>query len=105
MATGELITHLDLTLLGNVNLSHLQDTRRQLITNGNGELAAVLLSGQLLVLADEVHDQMLNHVIDALIIRPAITLNTIILEVLQSGYREAATLVDDLSICVILHTL
>ena len=105
MTTSELITHTDLTFLGHIYLGHLQDTRRQFITDGDSELTALQLCIKQLVLLDVVHDQFLNEIILVLIISPAVTLDSVVLEILQRSNSELTALGDDLSTCIILHTL
>jgi len=105
VTTGKLITNLDLTLLCDIDFGHLQDTGRQLITNGNGELATVLLSSKLLVLADIVHDQLLDESVDVLIIGPTVALDAIILEVLKCWHCELAALGENLRLGIVFHAL
>ena len=105
MTTGEFVTYTNLTFLSHINLSHLQNARRQFITDGNGKLTALVLSIEQLILLDEVDDESLDEFVGMLIAGPAIRLNAIILKVLQSRNGELGTLSDNLSTRVILHAL
>ena len=105
MTTGKLVTNLYLTLLGNIDLSHLQNTRRKFIADWNSELLALHFSIKQLILADIVHDEFLNECIRVVIICPVITLDSIEFKVLQCRNSELATLGNNLSTSVIFHTL
>ena len=72
MTTCKFITYLNLTLLGNVNLSHLKNTRRKFITNSNCKLATLQFCIKLLILADIVHNQSLNQTIGMIVISPVV---------------------------------
>ena len=105
MTTSKFITNLNLTLLSDINLSHLENSWWKFITDSDSKLATLQLSIELLILADIVHDQALNQSIGMFILCPTIRLYAIILQVLQSCCCELATLGDDLSTRVILHAL
>ena len=104
MTTGKFITHLNLTLFGYIDLSHLKNTGRQLVANGNGELATLHFSIKLLVLADIIHDELLNQAIGMSILRPIIRLNSIIFKILQRSSRKLGTLSDDFCTGIVFHT-
>ena len=104
MTTGQLITDTDLTFLGNIDLGHLQDAIGQLVTNRDSELTALQLCIQQLVLLHEVDDQLGNQLVLVLIVRPVVGLDVAILKVAQSRSSELATLGDDLSASIVLHT-
>ena len=104
MTTGQLIANLNLTLLSDVNLSHFQNTGRQVITNSDGKLTTALFCCKTLVLADIIHNQALDEAIDMCIIGPVAALNTVIFKVHQSGNSKLAALCDNFSISIILNT-
>ena len=58
MASGQLVADTDLTLLGDVYLCHLQDARWQLVADGDGELATLVLCIEKLCLLQEVCDEL-----------------------------------------------
>ena len=70
MTTCHLITYTDLTFLSNINFRHLNDTSRKFITNGNSKLFTFQFGIQFFIFLDEIHHQITNHTIDAVIIRP-----------------------------------
>ena len=105
MTAGEFVTHTDLTFLGDIDLCHLQNTRRQFVTNGDSKLTTLILSIKQLVLLDEVDNKLLNKFIRMLILGPAIRLDAIVFEILQGGNRELGTFGDDLSTGIVFNTL
>ena len=105
MTSGEFITHTDLTLLCNVNLSHLQNTVGKFVANGNGKLTTLHLCIQHLIFLHEVDNQFSYQLILMLIICPVVALDITILKVTQSSSSELATLGDDLGTCIVLDTL
>ena len=105
MTSSQLITDTDLTFLGNIDFSHLQDARRQLITNRNGKLATLNLCIQQFVLTDVVHDKLLYQGISMLITCPVVRLNSVILKILENGCGKLAALCDNLGTSVIFDTL
>ena len=105
MTTCQFITDTDLTFLGNIYLSHLQNTIGQLVTNRDGKLAALQLCIQQLVLLHEVDDQLGNQLVLVLVTGPVVGLDVTILKVAQGSCRELATLGDDLSTGIVLHAL
>ena len=104
MTTSKFITYLNLTFLSDVNLSHLQNTRRKFIPNSDSKFLTLHLGIHLLVLTDEVHNQLLNKKVSMLIISPAIWLDTLIIKVLQCSYSELASLRDNLCVRVVFNT-
>ena len=105
MTTGQLITYTDLTLLGNVNLSHLQDAVWQLITDGDCKLLTLHLGIKQLILLHEVDNQLGNELVFVLIIGPVANLYVTILKVAQGCSSKLATLGDNLSTCIVLNAL
>ena len=105
MTTSEFVAHTDLTLLGNIDLSHLQDARGQFVANGDGELLALHLGIEQLVLLHIVDDQTSDEFVLVIIIGPLVGLHVTIFQVLQVGHRELGTLRDNLSTCVVTNTL
>ena len=105
VTSGKLITNTDLTLLGYINLSHLQDSVWQLVTDGDSELLTLHLSIKQLVLLHEVDNQLSNELVLVLIVCPVADLYVTILKVAQSCSSKLATLGDDLSTCIVLNTL
>ena len=71
VTTGKLIADTDLTLLGNIDLSHLEHSAGQVIADADGKASALQLGIKLLVLADIVHDELLDHAVDVIIAGPA----------------------------------
>ena len=71
MATCHLVTHANLALLGNVYLCHLDDARWKLITDSEGKLPAVELSGEYLVLLEIVYDKLTDKTVDMFVICPS----------------------------------
>ena len=105
MTSSELITDLNLTLLGDVNLRHLQHARRKVVTDCYGKLATAQLSVHLLRLAHIVDDKATDKTVYVLIVCPVVALNTIVFKILQCGDRELGTLRDDFGASVIFYAL
>ena len=105
MTSGQLIADTDLTFLSHINLSHLQDAIGQLITNRNSELATLQLCIEQFIFLHEVDDQLSNQLILMLVSGPVAGLYITILKVSQSSSSEFAALRDNLSTCIVLHTL
>ena len=78
MTTGQFVTDANLTLLGNIDLSHLQNTWGQLITDADGKLATLQLGIKQLVFAQVVHDELLDEHILVLVASPAVRLDAVI---------------------------
>ena len=105
MTSGQLVSYADLTLLGNIYLCHLQDSRGKFVTNGDSKLLALHLSVEQLILLHEVDNQLGDKLILVSIGSPIADMHTTILKVLEVGNSECATLSDYLSTSVVLHTL
>ena len=105
MTSGKFITHLNLTLLGHIDLGHLHNAGGQVVADGDGKFAAGLFGVHLLVLADEIHDKTLNQRVGMLITRPVVTLDTVKLKVAQHGLSKLAALGDDLGIGIVVNPL
>ena len=61
VTSGKFVTHANLTLLGHINLGHLQNARGQLVTNGDSKLAALHLSIEQFVFLHVVDNQLGNE--------------------------------------------
>ena len=83
MSSGQFVAHANLTFLGDIHLSHLENARRQLVADGDGELATFKLGIQQFVLADVVHDELLYQVVRMGIVGPVVRLNAIVFQVLE----------------------
>ena len=105
MAAGQFVTHLNLTLLGHVDLGHLHDARGQVVADGDGKLATRLLSVHLLVLLDEVHNEPLDEVVGMLLACPVVALYAVVFQIAQGGLGELAALGDDFGVGIVPHTL
>ena len=105
MATGHLITYLNLTFLGDINLSHLYDTCRQLITDRQVELLTSQLSVKLLVLLQIIQDNLLDQLILLSVCRPLAYLDGVIIQFFQRFAGKLSTLSDNLRIHIVFNTL
>ena len=105
MSSGQLVAHANLTFLGNIHLGHLENARRQLVADGDGELATLKLGIQQFVLADVIHDELLYQVVRMGIVGPVVRLNAIVFQVLERSRRELATLIDYFCTRVVFNAL
>ena len=105
MATSHLIADAHLTLLGHINLRHLDNARGQLVTDGDGKLATLELGIEELILLDEVDDQLGDEPVDVSIAGPADELYACVFEAVEVGLGELRTLGNHLGTLVILHAL
>ena len=105
VTSGQLISDTDLTLLGNIYLSHLKDSRRKFVTNGDSKLLALHLSVEQLILLHEVDNQLGDELILVSIGSPIADMHITILKILEVGHCECATLGDYLRTSVVFHTL
>ena len=72
MTSGEFITNTNLTFLGNINFSHLQNTGRKFVSYCYGKLSAFEFCIKKFIFAYVVHYKFLNELIGMCIIRPSI---------------------------------
>ena len=105
MTSGKLVAHSYLTFLRNINLCHLKNAGRKLVTYGNGELSALQFGIKKLILAYIVHYELLDELIGVRVVCPSVRLDAVILEVLEYRSSKLAALCDNLRTGIILHTL
>ncbi len=105
MTTGHLVTNTNLTLLGDVNLGHLDDACGQLVTDGDGKLLTRHLGIQQFVLLQVIDDQLGNELVGVFLLRPAGKLNGCKVERLEGCGSETLAMRNDLGTHVVLHTL
>ena len=98
MASGQFVAHADLTFLGHIDLSHLENARRQLVADGDGELAALEFGIEQFVLADIVADERGDEPIGMLVFGPGIRLHAVVFKVLEIRGGELGALGDDLGV-------
>ena len=103
VTSGHLVTDTDLTLLGNVNFSHLNDTGRQFVANGNGKFLTFQFSIQFFILLDEVHYQSTDQRVGMFILRPAAQLDGSEVQIAKIGSMETGTLRNNIGSHIILH--
>ena len=100
-----LITDLQFTFLSHVNLSHLDNSGRKLVTDGSVILLTFNLSFDLLVLDDIIMQQVTDHIVSLLIGRPLVRVDLQEVHVLQHLVRELHSLRNNILVQVILHAL
>ena len=83
MATGELVADTNLTLLGNIDLCHLQDAGGQLVADGDGKLLALVLCVEQLELLQVIDNELGNELVLMFIVSPVAYLYVAKLKVLQ----------------------
>ena len=105
MATGHLVTHAHLALLGHIDLGHLDDAGGKLVTNGDGELATLQFCIKQLILLDEVDNELGDEAVDVFVAGPANELNAGVVQTGKVGLGELGTLLDDLGTHVVFDTL
>ena len=105
MTSGHLVTDTDLTLLGNVDLSHLDDARRQLVTDSDSEFLTLQLCIELFIFLDEVHHQCTYQSVGVLVFCPVAQLNGSKVHVAEIGSGELGALADHFGSHVVLHAL
>ena len=105
MATGHLVTHTDLALLGNIDLGQLHDARGQLVAHRDVALLAAQLGLHALALVQVVHDRSTNHVVDVAIGGPLAQVHRLkVLNGSKQFGREHLTLGNQFGIHEVLHT-
>ena len=72
MTTGHLITHADLTTLGDIDFGLLDNTCRQFVADSQVEALALELGFHLLVLSQVVEDAAANQVVLVLVGSPVV---------------------------------
>ena len=105
MTSCHLITDLQFTFLSHVNLRHLDNSGRKLITDGSIIFLTFNLSFDLLVLDDIIMQQVTDHIVLLLISRPLIRVDLQEVHILQHLVRELHSLRNDILVQVILHAL
>ncbi len=105
VATCHLVTHTDLTLLGDVDLGHLHDARGELVTDGEVEFLAAQLAVNLLRLAHVVGDKLTHHAVHALVGSPVRDVNCLVVDVAEVHVVESAALRNDVGTDIVFHAL
>ena len=105
MATGHLITYLNLTFLSNVNLCHLNDTSRQFITDSKVEFLTSQFGIQFFIFLQIVQDHLLDKFVLISIGSPFTNLNSIVIQIFQSLATKLSALRNHFSIHVVFNTL
>ena len=105
MTSSQLISHTNLTLLGNINLCHLQDTRGKFIANGDGKLLALHLGIKQFVLLHIIDNQLADEIIGMIVVGPVADLDVSILQVLEIGDSEFGSTGDNLGTGIVLDSL
>ena len=105
VTTCHLITDLDLTLLSDVDLSHLDDTRGQFITHGLVELLTTEIRLVFLRLLEVVGDHLRDELIRVLVARPPREDDLVVVQSLELGAGELSTLANLLNTEEILHAV
>ena len=105
VTTCHLITDLDLTLLSDVDLSHLDDTRRQLIAHRLIELLTAEVSLVFLRLLEVVRDHLGDELVGMFVARPAREDDFIIVECFELRAGELRPLADLLDTEEVLHAV
>ena len=103
VTTGHLITYADLTTLSHINLRHLDDTVRQLITDSEVELLALELRIHLFVFSDVVKHALSNEFVLVRIRSPVLKQNREVIDLVETLFGEVLTLGDQLGTEDILH--
>ena len=80
MTTSHLIPYLDLTLLGDVDLGHLDDTRGELVSHRLIKLTTTELGVVLLRLLQIVSDDLGDELIGVFVARPTRVGNLVVVE-------------------------
>ena len=104
MTTGHLITNTDLTLLGNINLSHLDDTCRQLVADSNSKFLTFQLCIEFLIFLDKVRYQCTDQFIGMLVFCPIAQLNSSKVYITEIRSIEFSTFTDYFSSHIVFHT-
>ena len=91
MATCHLIADTNLTLLGNVNLGLLNDTRRKVVTNGQRKLLTLQNGIELVELLQVVDNELTDELVGVLVFRPTAEFNSRVIKCCQhrTGKRSA----------------
>ena len=105
VTTSHLITDTNLTLLGYVNLGHLDDAAGQFVANSNGKLLTLELSIHDVVLLEVIDDELTNEHIGVLIVGPVAKFNGSPVNGFEEGLAELSTLGDNLCADIILNAL
>ncbi len=105
VAAGHLVAHTDFTLLGDINFGNLHDAGRQLVTYRNIELLAAQFGINLLRLAQIVDDELADKFVFMVVSSPFAEVNSVEVNIFQSGGSELATLRDNVGAEEIFHTL
>ena len=105
MTTSQLVTDTDLTLLGDIDLGHLNDAVGQLVTDVEHQDLALGLSIQQLVLLHIVDNQLGYQLVLMIVGCPCADMHVAILQVAQVGGGEIAALGDYLGSGVVLDSL
>ena len=105
VASCQFVSYTDLTLLGNIYLCHLQNSRGKLVTYGDSKLLALHLSIKQLELLHEVDDQLRDKQILMGIGCPVADMYVTILKILEVGNSECTTLSDNLRTGIVLNAL
>ena len=95
MTTCHLITYADLTLLTDIDFSHLDDTVRQLITDGEVEFLALELRIHLLIFSNIVDDALCHEFVLMLICSPTFEEHGEEIDLVQTLLAEMLTLSDE----------
>ncbi len=105
MATCHLVTHADLTTLGNIHLGHLDDTIGQFISDSEVEFLTLELCIQLLEFLKIVHHTLANQSILMLVSSPAFKHHGLVINTVEALFGEMLPLLDENGSYQILHFL
>ena len=105
MTTGHLVAHADLTLLGDIDLGHLHDTRGEFVTDRNIEFLTAQLGIILFVFLQVVDDGGTNQLILGGIGRPLAHLYGGIVDLVEDSLGKLGSLGNDVGTHEVFHTL
>ena len=95
VAACHLVADADLTLLCDVDLSHLHNAGRQLVANRDIEFLPAQLAVDLFRLAEIVGDESHHHLVDALVVGPVGKVDRLIVDVAERLVVKPCTLCND----------
>ena len=105
VATGHLVPHLQLALVGDEDLGQLHDARGELVPDGHLELLPLEGAEQVVVLQVVVVDHTLDQGVVALVAGPAVGVDDAEVQRLKGTLRELHALLDLHLLVVVLHAL
>ena len=105
MAACHLVTHLQLTLLSNIDFGQFDDARWQLVSNGNLEFPALVCSKDVVVLQVVIVNHSSHQPAVVFISDPTIAVDCQVIQAVQDFLSELHSLLDLLFLVVVVDAL